>query len=222
MDKEVLRIAIIATGLIVVVSMLAWGYFKDKKYHVNFALDEDDVEPEKLNVPEHDEPEEYIEPLGSAFDHSESYYSNDEDDEQDDFEPASQRTTTPEIIQFCLVAKDSQGFNGSDLARGFRIAGLKYGSLKIFERIDERNQLVDYGVACMVEPGTFPNTNLDEFHCPGIVFFMQPNALDDAVAVFDDYIETIRMLAIELDGTIFDHQRNLLTDETVRAIRQSL
>lgn len=224
MDKEVLRIAIMATGLIVVVGMLAWGYFKDRKYHVNFTLDEDDAELDKpVTQADEDEDDEYIEPIGSpVFDHSESYYSNDEDDEEDDYQPAPQRIATPAIIQFCLAAKDPQGFNGADLQRGFRIAGLKYGSLKIYERIDEKNQLVDYGVACMVEPGTFPNTNLDEFYCPGIVFFMQPDALDDPVAVFDDYVETIRMLAIELDGNIFDHQRKPLTDHTVRAIRQSL
>ena len=35
-------------------------------------------------------------------------------------------------------------------------------------------------------------------------------------------LETIRMLAIELDGDIWDHQRKPLTDVTVRAIRQSL
>ena len=40
--------------------------------------------------------------------------------------------------------------------------------------------------------------------------------------MFDDYVETIRMLAIELDGDIWDHQRKPLTDVTVRAIRQSL
>lgn len=226
MDKEVLRIAIMATGLIVVVAMLAWGYFKDRKYHVNFTLDEDDAEldpPVSISPTSTADDDEYIEPIGSpVFEQTESYYSNDEDDEEDDYQPAPQRMATPAIIQFCLKSKDSQGFNGSDLVRGFRIAGLKYGSLKIYERVDERNQLVDYGVACMVEPGTFPSTNLDEFFCPGIVFFMQPDALDDPAAVFDDYIETIRMLAIELDGNIFDHQRQPLTDDTVRAIRQSL
>ncbi len=37
---------------------------------------------------------------------------------------------------------------------------------------------------------------------------MQPGALDDAQAVFDDYIETIQLLAVELDGIILDHHRD--------------
>ena len=235
MDKEILRIVIIATGLIIVVAMLTWGYLKDKKSHhaLDFGDDatDDTVEAQQpeptasaeiisINDNHHeDEEDEYIVPLGNPA--SDKYYSVDEDDEEDEDLPVPPRVPTPSIIQFCLVSRAAEGFNGLDLMRGFRIAGLKYGSLKIFERLDN-NQLVDFGVACMVEPGTFPSNNLDTFFCRGIVFFMQPDALDDAAAVFDDYVETIRMLAIELDGDIWDHQRKPLTDVTVRAIRQSL
>lgn len=228
MDKEVLRIVIIATGLIIVIIMLTWGYLKDRQSQREMDLD-DDTEPQP--VPVRNEPlptspisdDEYIEPLGPAIlNSSENYYTNDEDDEEEeDFAPAPPRIATPAIIQFCLVARADEGFNGLDLIRAFRIAGLKYGSLKIFERLDA-NQLVDFGVACMVEPGTFPSGHLDTFYCPGIVFFMQPDALDDALAVFDDYVETIRMLAVELEGDIWDHQRRPLTEATVQAIRHSL
>lgn len=224
MDKEILTMVIIATGFVIMGIMLAWGYLKDKKSHADLGFDdEDEAEPEirRGSVSTYDEDDEYIEPLGPAtINTADDYYSTDEDDEEDDFIPV-QRMPTPSIIQFCLAARAAEGFNGLDLIRAFRIAGLKYGSLKIFERLDN-NQLVDFGVACMVEPGTFPSSNLENFYCPGIVFFMQPDALDDAVAVFDDYVETIRMLAIELEGDIWDHRRQPLTDETVKAIRQSL
>ena len=127
----------------------------------------------------------------------------------------------PSLIQFSLVAVEDEGFNGRDLADAFKQAGLEYGSLKIFERID-RNRLVDFGVACMVEPGTFPETDLEDFHCPGIVFFMQPREVDDAVAVFDDFIQTINRLAEILGGVKWDHQRQPLTEQTIQAIRDDL
>ncbi|MDD1638555.1 MAG: cell division protein ZipA C-terminal FtsZ-binding domain-containing protein, partial [Methylococcaceae bacterium] len=142
------------------------------------------------------------------------------EDEEDEIEPP-QRVSVPAIIQFSLIAKADEGFNGIDLVNAFGIVGLEYGNLKIYERLDA-NRLVDYGVACMVEPGTFPDSNLDSFYCPGLVFFMQPAALDDAQAVFDDYIETIEILAVELDGMIMDHQRQPLTDATIQSLRQSL
>lgn len=224
MDKEILRIVIIATGLIIVVAMLTWGYLKDKKAQQELVFD-DEIEPQKVdnrkNNPKTDE--DYIVPIGSAIhppESDEAYYQVDEDDEVE-YEDHPQRIAVPEVIQFCLTAKAQEGFNGADLMRAFRIAGLKYGSLKIFERLDN-NQLVDFGVACMAESGTFPSTDLDSFYCRGIVFFMQPAALDDALAVFDDYIETIRMLAVELDGDIWDHQRKPLTDATLQTLRLGL
>ena len=131
------------------------------------------------------------------------------------------RMATPSLIQFSLIAKDAVGFNGLDLQNAFNIVGLVYGSLKIYERLDA-NRLVDYGVACMVESGTFPETDLENFYCPGLVFFMQPGVLDNAHEIFDDYIETLQILAIELDGTILDHKKQVLTDNTIQAIRLSL
>jgi len=54
------------------------------------------------------------------------------------------------------------------------------------------------------------------------VFFMQPGELDDARAVFDDFVETIQLLANELHGEVWDHKRQPLTDETIAAIRFGL
>ncbi|MSP27944.1 MAG: cell division protein [Methylococcales bacterium] len=225
MDKEILRIVIIATGLIIVIVMLTWGYLKDRQSQREIDFDEEESQAVRNESSDSNDDDIYIAPLGSALvNPSDNYYSNDEDDEEEeaeaDFSPPP-RIATPAIIQFCLVAKAEQGFNGLDLIRAFRIAGLKYGSLKIFERLDT-NQLVDFGVASMVAPGTFPNGHLESFYCSGIVFFMQPDAVDDARAVFNDYVETIRMLAVELEGDIWDHQRKPLTEATVKAIRQSL
>jgi cell division protein ZipA len=234
MDKEILRIVIIATGMVVVIGMLVWAYIKDKKaqkdmeYYDDDASDYDDdsisdssddfdvvpVREAKTNAGTHHD-----------YDRSDRYYDEDEEDDDyyghdDDVEPPP-RPAAPAIIQFSIITKADEDFNGADLVEAFRMVGLEYGSLKIFERLDS-NRLVDFGVACIVEPGTFPEKDLDQFYCPGIVFFMQPEALDDARAVFEDYIETIYLLAEKLDGVILDHRRQPLTDATVQAIRQSL
>jgi len=107
------------------------------------------------------------------------------------------------------------------LLNAFELVGLEYGSLKIFERLDG-NRLVDFGVASMSGSGIFPDKNHADFNTPGLVFFMQPGEVDDAQAVFDDYIQTIKLLATELDGEIRDDQRKPLTEATIQLIRQSL
>ena len=221
MDKELLRIVIIATGLLIIMGMLTWSYLKNKKSQEELDLyDEQEFSGQLKNPSTTGHVELSSEPK-EAVDHH--YYDQEDaiyEPEEDDVEPPS-REAAPAIIQFSLLAKAEEGFNGIDLVNAFGIVGLEYGNLKIYERLDA-NRLVDYGVACMVEPGTFPDSNLDTFNCPGLVFFMQPGALDDAQAVFDDYIETIQLLAIELDGIILDHHRQPLTDTTIQSLRQSL
>lgn len=239
MDKEILRIVIIATGMVVVIGMLIWAYIKDKKAQEEMELydDEGDYDDDELLEADtlRDTRDDFdIIPLGAAksnvgthhaHDKADRYYDEDdgEDDyyEQDDDVEPPPRAAAPAIIQFSIITKADEDFNGADLVEAFEMVGLEYGNLKIFERLDS-NRLVDFGVACIVEPGTFPEKDLDQFYCPGIVFFMQPEALDDAPAVFDDYIETINLIADKLDGVILDHRRQPLTEATIQAIRQSL
>lgn len=221
MDKELLRIVIIATGLMIIMGMLTWSYLRNKKSQEDLDFHDDQEFKGKRYTPlPFDDEKIDSEPI-EAVDHH--YYDQEDaiyEPEEDDMEPP-QRVEVPAIIQFSLIARADEGFNGIDLVNAFGIVGLEYGNLKIFERLDA-NRLVDYGVACMVEPGTFPDSNLETFYCPGLVFFMQPAALDDAQAVFDDYIETIQLLAIELDGIILDHHREPLSDATIQSFRQSL
>ena len=231
MDKEILRVVIIATGMAVVIGMLVWAYIKDKKAREDLEFYDDDaaLAPASPRVTEDDIDNAPLAADSShdddhhAHDKADRYYDEEDEDyyEPDDDEEPPPRAAAPAIIQFSIITKADEDFNGIDLVEAFETVGLEYGSLKIFERLDA-NRLVDFGVACIVEPGTFPDKNLDTFYCPGIVFFMQPEALDDAPAVFDDYIDTINLLAEKLDGVILDHRRQPLTEATVQAIRQSL
>lgn len=275
MDKEILRIVIIASGLLVMMAMLLWGYLRSRRSSDNANLFDGErnigtlKESLKLH-PEHDDYDVVPVSRGApiAQNHTDDKSVGDkpqtkkttttttektattttekkspalkivpppvpvpvveQDDDFDidfDYEPlnivSKPRVSLPAIIQFSIVANADQGFNGIELFEAFESAGLHYGSLKIFERLDAKRQ-VDFGVACMVEPGTFPDKNLASFYCPGIVFFMQHGQLEDARIVFDDYVDTIAYLADTLNGVAWDHQRQPLTEETVESIRSSL
>jgi cell division protein ZipA len=229
MDKEILRIVIIATGLVVVLGMIAWSYLKGKKVEFerdlvdeNAPLNFDELLTGSSGSPAQPDLDDFdIIPRGpvNSTSQADRYFESDELEEESP--EHTTRLVTPSIIQFSLVAEADEGFNGIDLFKAFENVGLEYGSMKIFERIDT-NRLVDFGVACMVEPGTFPDTDLENFYCPGVVFFMQPGELENAQAVFDDFVETMKLLAAELDGVIWDHQKQPLTEEAVQLIYQSL
>jgi cell division protein ZipA len=233
MDKELLRIVIIATGLLVIIGMILWSFIKKRRT----LDDQDTLENEQVigssgaiddSLKLHTERDEFdIVPLGSARhtldNEDDSGWDTEFNDSFDDDDMESDtRIVIPDIIQFGIVANDEQGFNGVDLVLAFGMVDLEYGDLKVYERIN-KNGDVDYGVACMVEPGTFPEgIDLGSFYCPGILFYLQHRDLEDAQIVFDDFIDTIKTVAKELDGVVWDHQRQPLTEETIQAIRQSL
>lgn len=198
MDKDLLRIVIGAIGLTFIIGMVLWSLYKNKKRGrtINF-VDKgnplDNIDESLILNTENDDFD--IVPIGSAVDSAfdpdldpisvasdEAAYSEPEVDQQPEIQ---QKNHLPSIIQFSIVATSLEGFNGQVLADNFKRVGFEYGSMKIFERLDEKRR-VDYAVASMVEPGTFPETEaeLELFHSPGIVFFIQPSELDRPLEIF--------------------------------------
>lgn len=237
MDKELLRIVIIATGLIIITGMLAWAFVKNTKYRRSLDDFEDEAppntgRPQRAAMDDEDFPGVFDEDedeavqvgpavsAGKPARYQEPEIDDLVGDEEDDEAPAP-RFAAPSIIQFSVVANQDEGFNGLDLAHAFDTVDLEYGNLRIYERLDSK-RLVDFGVASMVPPGTFPEQDLEAFYCPGIVFFMQPGELEDAVSVFDDFVQTAVFIANELDGTVLDHEHKPLSEKTVELIRRSL
>ncbi|QPK61552.1 cell division protein ZipA C-terminal FtsZ-binding domain-containing protein [Methylomonas sp. LL1] len=230
MDKELLRVVIILIGMLVMIGMLLWHFFKSLRERREaddyFDDTEYDLGGDDLDVDE-DEDEMDIFPLDGVVDGDalldDAAIKPTLKPEPVKTQPKSgaPRYELPGLIEFSIVARADEGFNGEDLFDAFERVGLKYGSVKVFERID-KNRLVDFAVASMIDPGTFPDTHLDEFYCPGIVFYMQPRELDNPVAVFDDFMETIDTLAVELDGVVWDNQRQPLTADTIAQFRQML
>jgi len=235
MDKDLLRIVIGAIGLTFIIGMVLWSLFKNKKRGrtINFVDKGDPLDNIDESLMLNTENDDFdIVPIGSAVDTAfdpdldpisvasdEGGYTEPEIEQQ----PETQQKHLPSIIQFSIGATTNKGFNGLVLADNFKRVGLEYGSMKIFERLDE-NRRVDYAVASMVEPGTFPETEteLELFHSPGIVFFIQPSELDKPLEIFDDFIQTINWLANELGGTMLDHNRQPMTNETIQAFRAKL
>ncbi len=237
MDKELLRIVIIATGLLVMIGMILWSYLNARQK----AEIDDDIPQEKAigskgkideSLRIHHEHDEFdIIPIGSA----KPSLARDQDDDEDDWSQifntdfdgendfeTEQRVTVPDVLQFAIMPNSETGFNGTDVDSALKMAGLKFGNLKVYERINNQGN-VDYGVACMLQPGTFPEGEaLQAFLCPGIVFYLQHGDLDNAQEVFDDFVDTMKQVADKLEGEIWDHQRQPLTEATIQIIRQSL
>jgi cell division protein ZipA len=247
MDKELLRIAIIGTGLIIIVVMIVSAYLKDKAAHENddddYYDDDEEFDEDEFEECEFDDPVKkpsLIESLKSAYSQKVQQLQKHNDFVDHEFEPTFEPELKPEspkvhkeaeeskrvatadsILQFSVITRGDEDFNVADVFHVLESLGLEYGSMKIFERIDE-NRLVHFGVASMREPGTFPDEDLETHYCPGVVFFIQFDGLENPKAIFDDYVHTAAIFASEMDGVVLDHRRQPLTDAMVNAIRNSL
>ncbi len=222
MDKDLLRIVIFAIGGLVVLGMILLHFFRNKNNRRSIDFYDkgnplDNIDQSLVLDTSNDDFD--IVPIGAAVEDSDA--TTDADEIEPEPETQQQQVSIPHIIQFSLVASADEGFNGLNLIKAFELAGLEFGSMKVFERLDEQHR-VDYAVASMVEPGTFPDKNLESFNCPGIVFFLQPSELEEPLSIFDDFIQTINLLAAELDGVIWDHERQPLSEETIQQFRMAL
>ena len=222
MDKELLRIMIFAIGLLVILGMIAWSYLQHEKFRQD--LDDYSSADAEEEVTLNDDDEFGLNSLNEPTAEKQDADFTFQDEEMKSASLASETTTAtsrPFLVQFSIMAKTEQGFNGVELFNVLQEVGLEYGSLQIFERLDSR-RLVDFGVASVVKPGIIPDTELASFYCPGIVFFMQPVNIDNPVAVFDDFVRTFNFVALKLDGLMLNQNRQLLTDEDILSIRHDL
>lgn len=227
MDKELLRVVIILIGLLVMIGMVLWHFIKGMRNKRDADDYFDDVEYEQgLDGYEVEELEDDYGMFAASDVDGDGLLSDDDiqpqhkEAEKPQPKPVT-KTALPALIEFSLVARADEGFNGEELFEAFERNDLKYGSVKVFERVD-KNRLVDFAVASMIDPGTFPSEDLEQFYCPGIVFYMQPREVDNPLRVFDDFMDTIDNLAVELDGVVWDNQRQPLTAETIAQFRQML
>lgn len=231
MDKELLRVVIILIGMLVMIGMLLWHFFKSMRERRESDYFDDPASYEGIQDDfDDDSDDQDIFSLDSVVDGDALL---DDDAIRPSPKPAVQKPASgspnprnaagdlPKLLEFSLVADADQGFNGEELFDAFEHVGLKYGTVRVFERLD-KNRMVHFAVASMIEPGTFPDTDLENFYCPGIVFYMQPREVDQPLAVFDDFIETIDILAEDLHGAVWDNEKQPLTAETIARIRQTL
>lgn len=261
MDKDILRIVIITIGIMVMIGMVLWSAFRNRKSgnqsdffdsgenigKIDESLilhpenDDFEVVPIDRDRPVDQELQLDIDDNPLDQDH-ELNWDNEPSDKlsqqhganvesssikQNDFEqqnvPEQIDFELPNIIQFHIFSLDYDGFNGKDLLKTFKESNLSYGKMKVFERLDNQNN-IDFAIASMVEPGTFPasESELATFNCPGIVFFMQHDELDNPLSVFDEFMSTLNTIAAKLDGVKLDQNREPLTESYIQLIRDAL
>lgn len=128
------------------------------------------------------------------------------------------------VITLFVLAPTGVPFRGSFLMEAMSEAGLQYGDMQIFHRIEKQAGRDDtlFSVANIVEPGTFEPNRMDSFATQGVVLILQLPGPVDAIKAFDAMVTAARSLATSLQGSLCDATRSVLTNQTISHMREEV
>jgi len=132
------------------------------------------------------------------------------------------RPPISEVIVINVMAKNGQNFKGPDLLHILLACDLRFGDMNIFHRYENKNGAgsMQFSVANVVEPGYFDLTNIDDFTTPGVSFFMGLPGPLDPLKAYNYMVETAQVLVKNLEGSLLDESRSVMTAQTLEHYRQ--
>lgn len=137
---------------------------------------------------------------------------------------AGSRSETPvrprKILVLHVRAASGEDFAGPELVAALKGEGLRFGQYDAFHYLNERGQSV-FTVTNMMEPGSFPADEMENFSTVGITAFMVlpgPGQVDDLSRM----VACCRRLASRLGGEVLDESRSTLTNQGATHMKEEL
>ena len=138
--------------------------------------------------------------------------------------PEPEPVRADRVFSLFVMAPAGVPFRGPLLLGAMAAAGLEYGDMQIFHRaeiVNDQEQPLFY-VASIKEPGVFDLSAMENFVTEGVALFLQLPGTMNAVRAFDAMVETSRMLAETLGGSVCDASRSVLTKQTIGHMREEV
>jgi cell division protein ZipA len=128
------------------------------------------------------------------------------------------------VFSLFVLAPHGVPFRGQLLLGALAAARMEYGDMQIFHRVEviDGHEKVLFSAANIREPGIFDLSAMQNFSTEGIAFFMQVHGGLDAVSAFEAMVESARIVADSLDGTLCDATRSVLTKQTIAHLREEV
>lgn len=222
-DMALLRIGILAAGLLLVVAIFLFG--RPKKLAQGKRREQADTEPPRR------EPV-----LGAA-------QAGDEAEGRTDAEVSEPELGLPEvepapgselgkranqdfdkIVSLYVAARAGQVLRGEDIVVAAEKTGLVFGYMSVFHRLveghPERGPI--FSMASIMKPGSFDMAHIREMETPAIAFFLTLPAPLSALEAWEKMLPTVQRMGELLDGVVLDDSRNALGRQRIAHIRDDL
>ena len=128
------------------------------------------------------------------------------------------------IVSLFVAARAGQIFHGPDIVVAAEKAGLTFGHMNVFHRLIDRHpeQGPVFSVANIMKPGSFDMTAIQSLETPALAFFLTLPAPVNALEAWDMMLPTAQRIAELLDGVVLDEERNALGRQRIQHIRDEL
>lgn len=137
--------------------------------------------------------------------------------EQEQNNAASPYLLNGSIIVFHIKPRQKQSLWGNDVLSTLNEYGVQYGEMKVFHYAEEERNL--FSILNMVEPGSFDISRLTAQQISGLTAIMQLDGIEKKERSFNTMIRKLGEIADVLDASIYDSQHEILTNQTLDAIR---
>jgi len=202
-----LRWALLALGIVVIVSVYLWGRGLPQRWWARLPRRQSGTRTEQDRL----EPE---------FDSGEADESRIPAMEIEEPTPPS---APPEKIVTLRFVPHERSIACDRVILALRAAGLRHGRYGIFHRLfDDLSDEPLFSVANLTEPGSFDIAHAAESKIHGVSFFMVLPGPGDPVERFDQMVETARELARELDGELRDEKGSSWSIQRERYVREEI
>lgn len=141
------------------------------------------------------------------------------DGDQSDGDRRQARESGSDIMVLYVMAQASESFTGEQIMSVALSNGLSFGDMNIFHRLDDADNPV-FGLANMLEPGSFDPDQMTSMTTPGLTMFTQLSRLDDPVSSFDDMLQCAYQISDALGASLCNHRRQPLTEQGAETYRQ--
>ena len=128
------------------------------------------------------------------------------------------------IVTLYLAARAGEVLQGPDIVVACEKAGLSYGHMGIFHRLDdnhpERGPI--FSLANLVRPGSFDMARLGEIRTPGVSLFMTLPGPLNALDAWETLLPAAQRMAELLDAVLLDEERNALGRQRIAHLREEM
>jgi cell division protein ZipA len=127
------------------------------------------------------------------------------------------------LVQLFLVAR-GEPFDGLSLSETAERFHLLPGEMDIYHRhrLEGDRSRALFSMANLVKPGTFPFSAMEDFSTPGLALFAQLEGMPSDLLIYDELVQTARLMADELGAELLLPNRSRFDDAAWQALRAEL